>query len=136
MLAYHNRCDLIFKEQDCLAFGPWIDRLYAEIGQAELSAARSMTQTAPRAYWRNRWSWSAIASFSASRRSTCRSPRAAPRSAAKTNSRGSAPCPIDGSPSMALTSMGFDRSRPVDYDRPFYMQQVTADELANSVGVA
>jgi len=31
-LAYANECDFIYKEQDTLAFGPWVERLYAEIG--------------------------------------------------------------------------------------------------------
>ena len=30
--CYHDGLDMIFKEQDCLAFGPWVDRLYSEIG--------------------------------------------------------------------------------------------------------
>lgn len=32
MLAYFDECDFIFKEQDALAFGPWVERLYEEIG--------------------------------------------------------------------------------------------------------
>lgn len=32
MLAYTNECDFIYKEQDCLAFGPWVNQLYKEIG--------------------------------------------------------------------------------------------------------
>lgn len=32
LLAYANECDAIFKEQDVLAFGPWVDRMYSEIG--------------------------------------------------------------------------------------------------------
>lgn len=34
LLAYANECDFIFKEQDVLAFGPWVDRMYSEIGEA------------------------------------------------------------------------------------------------------
>lgn len=34
MLAYHNECDFIFKEQDVLAFGPWPEQMYKEIGNA------------------------------------------------------------------------------------------------------
>lgn len=30
MVAYANECDLIFKEQDALAFGPWVERIYQE----------------------------------------------------------------------------------------------------------
>lgn len=32
MIAYANECDYIYKEQDTLAFGPWVDRMYSEIG--------------------------------------------------------------------------------------------------------
>ncbi len=32
-IAYFDECDFIFKEQDCLAFGPWVEQLYAEIGE-------------------------------------------------------------------------------------------------------
>lgn len=31
--AYLDECDFIFKEQDCLAFGPWVDRLYSDCGE-------------------------------------------------------------------------------------------------------
>ena len=30
--AYLNECDFIHKEQDCLAFGNWVETMYAEIG--------------------------------------------------------------------------------------------------------
>ena len=32
LLAYLSESDLIYKEQDLLAFGPWIDQMYEEIG--------------------------------------------------------------------------------------------------------
>lgn len=32
LLAYENECDLIFKEQDVLAFGNWVDQMYNDIG--------------------------------------------------------------------------------------------------------
>lgn len=32
LLAYANETDFIHKEQDCLAFGPWVERMYSEIG--------------------------------------------------------------------------------------------------------
>jgi hypothetical protein len=28
LLAYSNNCDMFYKEQDCLAFGNWIERIY------------------------------------------------------------------------------------------------------------
>jgi hypothetical protein len=30
MLAYGSDCDLIYKEQDCLCFGNWVDKLYED----------------------------------------------------------------------------------------------------------
>lgn len=32
LLAYFNECDYIHKEQDVLAFGPWVEQIYAEAG--------------------------------------------------------------------------------------------------------
>lgn len=32
MLAYCNESDFCYKEQDCLAFGPWLDRMYSDLG--------------------------------------------------------------------------------------------------------
>jgi hypothetical protein len=41
MIAFTNECDLIFLEQDCLAFGPWIDQLYSELGDKQMLFGRS-----------------------------------------------------------------------------------------------
>ena len=35
MMAYHNACDFIYKEQDCLAFGPWVKQLYDDAKQTD-----------------------------------------------------------------------------------------------------
>jgi hypothetical protein len=34
MIAYCNESDFIYQEQDCLAFGPFIEKMYEEIGDA------------------------------------------------------------------------------------------------------
>lgn len=34
LIAYFDESDFIFKESDVLAFGPWVDRMYDEIGNA------------------------------------------------------------------------------------------------------
>lgn len=31
-LAYLNECDFVYLEQDCLAFGPWVKRVYNDLG--------------------------------------------------------------------------------------------------------
>lgn len=36
MLAYTDESDAIFAEQDCLAFGPWREKLYEEVGERGL----------------------------------------------------------------------------------------------------
>jgi hypothetical protein len=38
LVAYHNGDDFIYKEQDCLAFGPWVDRLYTDAVRANTAA--------------------------------------------------------------------------------------------------
>lgn len=35
LIAYCDECDFIFKEQDCLAFGPWAEKMYDELGGAK-----------------------------------------------------------------------------------------------------
>lgn len=36
MVAYCDESDFIYKEQDSLCFGPWVERLYSEIGDGDL----------------------------------------------------------------------------------------------------
>lgn len=35
-IAYMEECDLMFCEQDCLAFGPWPEKIYDECGDAKV----------------------------------------------------------------------------------------------------
>ena len=35
LIAYNNKSDFIYKEQDCLAFGDWINELYNQLGQTD-----------------------------------------------------------------------------------------------------
>ena len=37
MLAYTDESDFIYVEEDCLAFGPWVDRLYEDMGEAVMA---------------------------------------------------------------------------------------------------
>jgi hypothetical protein len=34
LIAYCDECDFIFKEQDALAFGPWVEAMYEQLGAA------------------------------------------------------------------------------------------------------
>ena len=33
MTCYANDCDYLFKEQDCLTFGPWVDKMYEDLNK-------------------------------------------------------------------------------------------------------
>lgn len=35
MLAYVDCADFIYKEEDCLAFGPWVERMYEDLGDGD-----------------------------------------------------------------------------------------------------
>lgn len=41
LIAYNNESDLVFLEADCLAFGPWIERLYADAEGLQMVFGRS-----------------------------------------------------------------------------------------------
>lgn len=41
LIAYNDCRDLIFKEQDCLCFGPWVDALYSELGSRKMIFGKS-----------------------------------------------------------------------------------------------
>lgn len=36
LIAYNDESDLIYKEQDCLCFGPWVERMYFDLGDADM----------------------------------------------------------------------------------------------------
>lgn len=36
MIAYNNETDLIYLESDTLAFGPWVEQIYADMGDGEM----------------------------------------------------------------------------------------------------
>ena len=43
LLAYNDNSDFIYKEQDCFAFGPWVQQMYEEIGDAGLIHGKRLT---------------------------------------------------------------------------------------------
>lgn len=43
MLAYVDEADFIYKESDCLAFGPWVPKMYEDIGDGEFLFGPPMT---------------------------------------------------------------------------------------------
>lgn len=43
LLAYHCHADFIYKEQDTLAFGPWVQRMYQDLGDGDAVFGRLNT---------------------------------------------------------------------------------------------
>jgi len=46
LIAYNAELDFIFLEQDCLACGPWVKRIYADMGDGDMVFGRKM-ESAP-----------------------------------------------------------------------------------------
>lgn len=42
MVAYCDEKDFIYKEQDCLAFGPWVEQLYYDMGDGMAAIGRGL----------------------------------------------------------------------------------------------
>ena len=42
MIAYTGELDFVYLEQDALAFGPWVEQLYAELGNAHFAFGKKM----------------------------------------------------------------------------------------------
>lgn len=45
-LAYINECDMLVYEQDVLAFGPWVERMYHDLGDKDVIFGRNQMQGA------------------------------------------------------------------------------------------
>lgn len=42
MIAYNDESDFIYREQDCLCFGPWVEQLYADLGDGDMAFGKKM----------------------------------------------------------------------------------------------
>lgn len=129
LICYHNKTDMIFKEQDCLAFGPWVDELYRE---AEAKNAQMITgKNNPFCnllaqslfFIRNSYLLRFINNFigiSFGKSAVTYYGEHKFKDLIKL-------CPDD----IKMTDMGYDRSRPLGYDdKCFYAQQLKDSELA------
>ena len=43
MIAYCNETDFVYLEEDALAFGPWVQKLYEELGDGDFAFGHTMT---------------------------------------------------------------------------------------------
>jgi tetratricopeptide (TPR) repeat protein len=127
MLAYLERADFIYKEQDCLAFGDYIERLYTEIGPAGFITGRT-NENGPAA---------GLLGISLLLGKLAFLPEFIARYASLRSSD------VDLVPEfkiaemtrLARTQMGYDRSRPFNLRDPgFYVQKLTAEELTTLRG--
>jgi tetratricopeptide (TPR) repeat protein len=127
LLAYHERADLLFKEQDCLAFGSYVQRLYDEMGGHGMVAG-PMLATGPGAgllsvslmLIRHEYLLEFVARYLSlwpSDREFL--PEHKLMEIAKTGR-------------IVQSRMGYDRNRPVNYeDAGFHMQKITDEEMAD-----
>lgn len=123
LLAYQNECDFVFKEQDVLAFGPWVERMYAEIGSAGMIFGRARCMPAVQSLLLCKHEF--IPEFVRLFMST--------GSEQEKRNEGElkfARLERDHPSLFTRYSFGYDRDRPINYDdEVFYLQHTTPDEL-------
>jgi len=135
LLCYHDRVDMIYKEQDCLVFGPWVKRLYDECGERGMIFGKPNTGDGPGGVshgglmanslflvkWESLVDFVALYSGFSLGGSFQSDATVYPEEKFRT---------IAEHFKLPLTTMGYDRSRPIGYDdEAFYAQQLTADEM-------
>lgn len=108
LLAHHNGSDLLFKSLDCLAFGPWIDRLYSELAGAHVVGDQSLMLV------------------------KCEGllPLAGQLLTLKGNFAAKIGQITESTGNVAGTLMGVGKDRPINFDsKPFYVSRLSAAEL-------
>lgn len=131
MLAYHARADMIYLEQDCLAFGSWVDVLYGEIGNAGMITGHANTSgNSAGGDAGGLTAQSLVLVKNAYLLPFVQKYLAIPETDAVICNEDKFDL-IGREGQITQTSMGYDRSRPVNFsDSAFYMQQISAAELA------
>lgn len=126
MVAYCDESDFIFKEEDCLAFGPWVDRLYEELGDGGIIFGRKHQgppwMACSQSLFLVRHSY--IPEF-------CRLILSSPAQNTEAELGESKFMRITAeNPAWRQCSFGFDRERPFSTEDPvFYVQQLTVEEV-------
>lgn len=128
MIAYDDEADFIYKESDCLAFGPWVQQMYADMGDGDLVFGPRM-KTAP---WmpcaqslflvRHRFMPQFVAEYLS---------LGGDRDIQNLGEHKMRKIADNYGPSKCRhLSFGVDRERPIPWDAPvFYVQQMTPEEL-------
>jgi hypothetical protein len=127
LIAYCDEADFLYKEADCLAFGSWVEQMYADLGDADIVFGGPM-KSEP-------WMSCAQSLFLVKH-------RAIPSFIAKYLALGNDSETMltedkfaalsDGTPAVEVRqlSFGVDRERPIPLDAPvFYAQQLTNADI-------
>jgi hypothetical protein len=129
LIAYNDESDLLYIEEDCLAFGPFIERMYQDMGDGSLvfgpKHQSAPWQVCSQSLFLVRFEF--IPKFVAAYISMG-------KDGDKDNLGEMKFVRMEeqfGKDVVKRLSFGFDRERPIRYeDEVFYAQQITPDELA------
>jgi hypothetical protein len=131
MLAYVDEADFIYKESDCLAFGPWVWKIYSDLGNADwvfgpkMTAAPWMACAQSLFLVRHRFIPAFVRLFLSFGPEDDRSRIGETRFVEMARKM-----PRE---ETAYLSFGVDRMRPIPWGAPvWYCQQWTAEELAEA----
>lgn len=123
MIAYCDESDFIYKEQDSLAFGPWVEHLYEAMGDG--GAALGPYEPAPSGTALMLFRHSAIPTIVS--RYLAMRPEHDAQSLVEHHYRDLA---VEDPALFKYYSMGYDKRRPVNFDDPvFWIQQPTPEEI-------
>ncbi len=126
MIAYNEELDFIFQEQDCLAFGPYVEQMYADMGDGGMAIGRpiggmGMPATQSLFIVRHAYIWKFVRDyltqgpddneFNQGEKKFARMHQADPQN-------------------VRMLSFGLDRDRPLPWDAPvWYAQQWSREEF-------
>ena len=130
LLAYQCKCDWIYKESDCLAFGPYVEVLYKDlreqnalalVGKVNWNGVAKNVQAQSLLLVKWEYTLEFIQKYlSIPMGDGVLIPELKFRHLQN-----------DSYGRIKAMSLDYDRSRPIDYDRPaFYAQQLSAEELS------
>jgi len=123
LIAYTNECDLIYLEQDCLAFGKWIEQLYAELGshtEMLFGKVRCMPCAQSLFIVKHKFLLTFVCEYIQAGNDI------------KLGEEKFISLMKNRPNQIGQFSFGFDRDRPLVYESPvFYAQKLTRDELLN-----
>jgi len=122
LLAYQNETDFIYKEQDCLAFGPWVERLYAECGDKKVCFGKNGLMTCAQSLFLVKHDFipEFVRSYLGTGPDAATMPETKFSNMAKVNQ-----------PNWTQFGFGVDRDRPIPWDdEVWYAQHFTQKELA------